>query len=246
MTVLKVHASACDSEPMVQSDEIRRAFVSRLRLALAQAGFPEWGAGARLAEIARATPKAASKWLNAESMPSRAKMEAIAEALKVRVEWLEYGEGSQSPFVSDEMYNVQTMPQPERYYRYPVLTRVAAGAFASAVQPYAPGAEDEWEYSDYKATGPAFWFEVTGHSMTSPTPPSFPPGVLVLIDTGIEPQPGDYVLATIPDEEEATFKQLIREDGQLYLKPLNPDYRTMPVAEGCRLIGKAKEAKFKL
>lgn len=142
--------------------------------------------------------------------------------------------------------NVQPAPQPERYYRYPVLTRVAAGAFASAVQPYAPGAEDEWEYSDYKAAGPAFWFEVTGHSMTSPTPPSFPPGVLVLIDTGIEPQPGDYVLATIPDEEEATFKQLIREDGQLYLKPLNPDYRTMPVTEGCRLIGKAKEAKFKL
>jgi len=148
--------------------------------------------------------------------------------------------------VADEMYNVQSAPQPERYYRYPVLTRVAAGAFACAVQPYAPGAEDEWEYSDYKAAGPAFWFEVTGHSMTSPAPPSFPPGVLVLIDTGIEPQPGDYVLATIPDEEEATFKQLIREDGQLYLKPLNPDYRTMPVTEGCRLIGKAKEAKFKL
>lgn len=142
--------------------------------------------------------------------------------------------------------NVQSAPQPERYYRYPVLTRVAAGAFACAVQPYAPGAEDEWEYSDYKAAGPAFWFEVTGHSMTSPTPPSFPPGVLVLIDTGLEPLPGDYVLATIPDEEEATFKQLIREDGQLYLKPLNSDYRTMPVAEGCRLIGKAKEAKFKL
>lgn len=142
--------------------------------------------------------------------------------------------------------NVQPMPQPERYYRYPVLTRVAAGAFAAAVQPYAPGAEDQWEYSDYKAAGQAFWFEVKGHSMTSHAPPSFPPGVLVLIDTGLEPQPGDFVLATIPDEEEATFKQLIREDGQLYLKPLNPDYRTMPVAEGCRLIGKAKEAKFKL
>lgn len=142
--------------------------------------------------------------------------------------------------------NVQPMPQPERYYRYPVLTRVAAGAFAAAVQPYAPGAEDQWEYSDYKAAGQAFWFEVKGHSMTSHAPPSFPPGVLVLIDTGLEPQPGDFVLATIPDEEEATFKQLIREDGQLYLKPLNPDYRTMPITEACRLIGKAKEAKFKL
>lgn len=142
MTVLKVHASACDSELMVQSDEIRRAFVSRLRLALAQAGFPEWGAGARLAEIARATPKAASKWLNAESMPSRAKMEAIAEALKVRVEWLEYGEGSQSPSAAEEMYNVQPASQHPAQARAASLAAIASPRSQEVLARIAKAAED--------------------------------------------------------------------------------------------------------
>lgn len=93
MAVLKVHASTCDIEPMVQSDDLRRAFVARLRAAMTHSGYQEWGMGARLAKIAGATPKAASKWLNAEAMPSRAKMLAIADALSVRAEWLEYGEG---------------------------------------------------------------------------------------------------------------------------------------------------------
>lgn len=102
MSELKVHASACDIEPMVQIEEIRKAFVQRLKEALAANNMAEWGAGARLAKMADVTPKAASKWLNGESMPGGAKMLALAKALSVRVEWLEYGrgpmrEGQESP-----------------------------------------------------------------------------------------------------------------------------------------------------
>lgn len=93
MPVLKVHASACESEPMVQSEDVRADFVARLKKALSHAGIPEWGAGARLAEIAGRTAKAASKWLNGEAMPGRANMIAIASALKVRTEWLQYSDG---------------------------------------------------------------------------------------------------------------------------------------------------------
>lgn len=93
MPVLKVHSSPCDIEHMVHSEELRAAFVARLKKALAHANIAEWGAGVRLAKIAKATPKAASKWMNAESMPGRSNMQAIAEALGVRVEWLQYGEG---------------------------------------------------------------------------------------------------------------------------------------------------------
>lgn len=93
MAELKVHARPCDSERMVQNEEVRKEFARRLKMAIAQAGHAEWGAGARLAEVSGATAKAASKWLNAESMPGRANMLAIAEWLGVRVEWLQYGEG---------------------------------------------------------------------------------------------------------------------------------------------------------
>lgn len=78
---------------MVQIEEVRESFAARLREALAANEIPSWGAGARLAKMAGVTPKASSKWLNGESMPGGAKMLALAEALKVRPEWLEYGRG---------------------------------------------------------------------------------------------------------------------------------------------------------
>lgn len=93
MSELKVHASACNHVPMVQIEDLRAAFVARLKKALAEKEIPEWGAGARLAKMAGVTPKATSKWMNGESMPGGAKMLAVANALGVRVEWLEYGRG---------------------------------------------------------------------------------------------------------------------------------------------------------
>jgi phage repressor protein C with HTH and peptisase S24 domain len=93
MSELKVHTRACDIEPMVQIEEIRAAFVARLKKSLDARGIDQWGAGARLAEIAKVTPKASSKWLNGEAMPGAAKMQAIASALDVKVEWLQHGAG---------------------------------------------------------------------------------------------------------------------------------------------------------
>ena len=95
MSELKVHARPCDAEPMVQIEEIRAAFVARLKKALSAHGIDQWGAGARLAEIAKVTPKATSKWLNGESMPGPAKMSAIADALGVKIEWLQHGSGEE-------------------------------------------------------------------------------------------------------------------------------------------------------
>ncbi|WP_170042863.1 LexA family transcriptional regulator [Pseudomonas sp. WS 5059] len=84
---------------MVQIEEIRAAFASRLKKSVAAKGIDQWGAGARLAEIAKVTPKAASKWLNGESIPGPAKMQAIASFLGVRIEWLQHasGEGPDAP-----------------------------------------------------------------------------------------------------------------------------------------------------
>ena len=98
MSELKVHARACDAEPMVHIDDIRAAFVVRLKKALAAHGIDQWGAGARLAEIAKVTPKASSKWLNGESLPGPARMSAVADALGVKIEWLQHGSGDEPSF----------------------------------------------------------------------------------------------------------------------------------------------------
>ncbi|CAI8819124.1 Propanediol utilization protein [Pseudomonas sp. IT-P100] len=83
---------------MVHIEDIRAAFVTRLKKALSAHGIDQWGAGARLAEIAKVTPKASSKWLNGESLPGPAKMSAIADALGVKIEWLQHGAGNEPSF----------------------------------------------------------------------------------------------------------------------------------------------------
>lgn len=148
--------------------------------------------------------------------------------------------------LTPEPSNVTLSAQPTRFYRYPVLSEVQAGAWTEAIQPYEPGAEDSFELTDYQARGPAFWLRVSGDSMTSPTSPSIPEGHLILVDTGLVPQPGDLVVAKLDSEEKATFKKLVSDAGQLYLKPLNPAYRMIPIDGNCRLIGVVKEAKVKL
>lgn len=76
---------------MVHSDKIRADFAHRLNQSMSMAGWPEHGKGARLAKVTKTTPKAASKWINGESIPRREKMVVIAKALAVDPIWLEHG-----------------------------------------------------------------------------------------------------------------------------------------------------------
>ncbi|MFL1527869.1 S24 family peptidase [Pseudomonas sp. O230] len=78
---------------MVHIEDLRAGFVARLKQSLSTQGIDQWGAGVRLAKIASVTPKASSKWLNGESLPGPAKMRAIADALNVKIEWLQHGSG---------------------------------------------------------------------------------------------------------------------------------------------------------
>ncbi len=241
MSELKVQARECDIEPMVQTEDLRAGFAERLKKAMADKGLPEWGAGARLAKITGVTPKATSKWLNGEAVPGPANLLAIAEELCVRREWLEYGEG-----LPQAIDNAELVPQPSRYYRFPVVSSVVAGGWGDAIQAYEPGAEDRFEKTDTKVKGPAFWLEVEGDSMTSLSGPSIPEGMLILVDTGIEPQPGHLVVAKLDTEEKATFKKLVQDGGKLYLKPLNTGYNPIEINGNCRIIGVVREAKMKL
>ena len=76
--------------------------------------------------------------------------------------------------------------------------------------------------------------------MTSLSGPSIPEGMLILVDTGIEPQPGHLVVAKLDTEEKATFKKLVQDGGKLYLKPLNTGYNPIEINGNRRIIGGAR------
>jgi SOS-response transcriptional repressor LexA len=61
----------------------------------------------------------------------------------------------------------------------------------------------------------------------------------------LEPQPGDYVIAKNSDDE-TTFKQLVKDAGDWYLKPTNPRYPLKLLGDS-KIIGvvRAVERRFR-
>lgn len=160
----------------------------------------------------------------------------IAHACGVSAIWLSENIGQMINSVAAES-NVGESRQPVESYRYPVISWVAAGAWAEAVEPYPAGFSDRYEFSEYDSKGAAFWLEVKGDSMTSPVGQSITEGTLILVDTEAEAAPGKLVIAKLPDSNEATFKKLVNDGGKLFLKPLNPSWRIEPFTEDCRIVG---------
>ncbi|PBP53497.1 XRE family transcriptional regulator [Pseudomonas syringae] len=195
-----------------------------------------WSEG-ELARQAGVTQPTIHRIITGESKsPKRENIERIAKVLRVPSKWLWDG-GPRPASESAEHSNVAHVDQPSRMYRYPVVSWVAAGEWSEAVEPYPPGAADEYDVSDYKAKGPAFWLVVKGDSMTAPTAPSIPEGSQILVDTRAEVRPGKLVIAKLAGSNEATFKKLVEDGGVRYLKPLNSAYPMVQCTEDCRIIG---------
>lgn len=130
--------------------------------------------------------------------------------------------------------------------KYPVISKVQAGAWCEAVEPYSLKDIDLWLESDAHIQGEAFWLQVDGDSMTAPVGLSIPEGTYVLFDTGREPVNGSLVIAKLSDSNEATFKKLVIDGSQKYLKGLNPQWPLVPINGNCRIIGVAIETKLRL
>ena len=69
--------------------------------------------------------------------------------------------------------------------------------------------------------------------------PKFHDGDLIFVDPHVDAVHGKYVVVMIEDTAEATFKQLIVEEGRQYLKALNPEWpnRIIEVNQNARICG---------
>ncbi|HEJ1518696.1 TPA: helix-turn-helix domain-containing protein [Pseudomonas aeruginosa] len=181
---------------------------------------------AQLAEQMGKTQGAVAHWLNGRREPSIADINQMLTLLNLPPLTIQLPD--------DRMQNVAPADQPTRMYRYPIVSWVAAGAWREAIE---LAGFDTFELSDYKGKGRSFWLEVKGDSMTAPAGESIPEGMLILVDTGLEPRPGDLVVAKLADSNEATFKQFVSDAGQKYLKPLNPAYRMLSIDDNCEMVG---------
>ena len=75
--------------------------------------------------------------------------------------------------------------------------------------------------------------------MVSDAGDSFPPGSIIVVEPELAAVPGDYVIALHGDGA-TTFKQLVKDGGDLYLKPLNARYPIKRL-DGAKVVGVVRE-----
>ncbi|WP_348720347.1 XRE family transcriptional regulator [uncultured Alcanivorax sp.] len=150
-----------------------------------------------------------------------------------------------SSFRNKAISNVDEAPSQHSSRTAPVISWVQAGEWTEAVDLHQPGYGDSYESVPDNSGPNVFWLRVVGDSMTSPSGASIPEGHLILVDPDRSPVSGSLVVAKLDDSQEVTFKKLVIDAGQKYLKPLNPDYKTIQINGNCRIVGVVIEAKVK-
>lgn len=142
------------------------------------------------------------------------------------------------------MSNVQMALQPSRVPKdYPLISWVIAGEWAESADNFHPGDADEWIASTENAGENGFWLDVRGDSMTCNGNPSFPEGSRILVQPEADVISGKYYVVKL-ESGESTFKQYIEDAGMKYLRPLNPNYRTIQLEGDCKFIGRVIDTKM--
>ncbi|WP_186159305.1 S24 family peptidase [Burkholderia gladioli] len=114
---------------------------------------------------------------------------------------------------------------PEIRGKIPLISWVQAGKWESVVDSFTADAAEAWLPSPIPTSGTAYYLRVRGLSMYNPAgEPSFNENDLVLVEPQSHVDSGALVVVLMDDNTEATFKQLIIEDGKKYLRALNPDW----------------------
>jgi SOS-response transcriptional repressor LexA len=133
-----------------------------------------------------------------------------------------------------------TSPGPPMRGRVPLISWVKAGAASEAMDLHQPGVADEWVQTTVQVREHTYALRVEGESML----PDFPPGTILVVEPGMDPEAGDFVIARTPGGD-ATFKQLVRDGAEWYLKPLNERFPLKPMGNS-QVIGVVREAIRKL
>lgn len=124
----------------------------------------------------------------------------------------------------------------------PLISDVQAGSYKEHVDNLHPGDGGlELIPTTVPVNRHTFALRVSGDSME----PEFKEGMILVIEPEMEPNPGDFVVAK-NGEDETTFKQLVKDGGDWYLKPLNERYPIKPLGQA-KIIGvlRAVEKRYR-
>ncbi|HKB60058.1 MAG TPA: S24 family peptidase [Gallionellaceae bacterium] len=180
----------------------------------------------KLGELAGLDQTVISK-LERGDVQETSRIAELASVLRCDALWLATGK-AESGNVSNVAHSAAN--------RVPLISFVAAGNWGDAVDNYAPGDAEAWVETTVPVKRHTYALRVEGDSME----PRFPNGAILIVEPEAEAKNGSYVIVR-QNGTDATFKQLVHDGGRWYLKPVNPRYPIMELAEDAVLCGVVKQ-----
>lgn len=180
-----------------------------------------------LAPIVGVTDVAISHWENDVNVPKLEYLNLLAPTLDTTIDYIMYGKTETSDTVKDFRPVTRMLP---------VLTYIQCGSMTN-VRSIDPHEIENWLPSPPDTGKNSFYLIAQGISNA----PEFNDGDYICIDPDV---PLEYVqtgeMIVVFQDDEATFKALVREFNTLYLKALNPNFQPniIPLKEDALYRGK--------
>lgn len=134
-------------------------------------------------------------------------------------------------------------PGPEIKGEVPLISWVQAGHWKEVIDIFDPS-DHEWLPTTYKVRRHTYALRVCNDSMvTTEGNRSFPEGCIIIVEPEEEAVDKSFVIVR-QNGNEATFKQLIRDGGRWYLKPLNKQYDIMELQPDAVICGVVKKMEM--
>ena len=179
-----------------------------------------------------------SKWISGTNVPNGKNLTKLAEALETTENWIITGEPTSQENKISFIPPKETELLELTSRTIPVISWVQAGNWTPVVATDMNNVIEHLPY-DPRAGKDGFALIVKGASME----PEFRKNDRIYVNPNyqIDDLPsGTLVVMSCNCDEEATFKELIVEDGKRYLRALNPNWvePIMQLDDTCRLVGK--------
>jgi SOS-response transcriptional repressor LexA len=120
----------------------------------------------------------------------------------------------------------------------PLISEVEAGNY-TVIDNFKPRGGFETVPVTVPVKRHTFALRVHGDSMVGSTGDSFPEGSILVVEPELTAEPGDYVIV-LNSKSQTTFKQLVKDGADYYLKPLNTRYPVKPLGSA-EIIGVVRE-----
>lgn len=162
-----------------------------------------------------------------KTLPSVEKAYYIAQALGTSIDKL----------VDESMHPGTPLPPSESSRRAPVIPWELASEWAANPDISRLPTGTPWEVPLDSNIVRGFYLRVRDESMHAPSGPAFPFGSLIFVDPSQEAQTNDFVIGHTDDPTAPTFKKLVKDGSQHYLRALNPQFPMTQIDGNFQSIG---------